>query len=98
MPGVENMPPDGVDEAVVAAARQVIEQAKGAVMLVYSVDADHAFEILRTASQDTNIKLRDIAAAVVEELPEIGAPRDMEALRESLDRVLFRATTHQPHH
>jgi hypothetical protein len=92
------MPPSGVDEAAVAAARQVIEQAKGAVMLVYSVDADHAFEILRTASQDTNIKLRDIAAAVVEELPEIGTPRDMEALRESLDRVLFRATTHQPHH
>ncbi|WP_109526003.1 MULTISPECIES: ANTAR domain-containing protein [Nocardia] len=84
------------DETVVAAARQVIEQAKGAVMLVYSVDADQAFAILRVASQDANVKLRQLAAAVVAELPEVGTPHDIAALRESLDRVLFAAKQSQP--
>ncbi|WP_216911498.1 ANTAR domain-containing protein [Nocardia noduli] len=94
----DTTPPAGIpaDPAVVAAARETIEQAKGAVMLVYSVDADHAFAILRETSQALNIKLRVIAAAVVAELPEIGGPEDLGALREDMDRVLFGTDAHTP--
>ena len=38
------------------ATRAGIEQVKGALMLVYSVDADAAFEVLRSHSQIYNIK------------------------------------------
>jgi hypothetical protein len=43
----------------------VIEQAKGALMIAYGLDADQAFALLRWHSQHTNIKLRDIAAGLV---------------------------------
>ena len=43
-------------------ARDVIGQAKGILMERYKVDADEAFRMLVTASQTTNVKLRDIAA------------------------------------
>ncbi|MGN2638024.1 ANTAR domain-containing protein [Nocardia takedensis] len=82
------------DEAAIAAARQVIEQAKGAVMLVYGVRAEEAFTILRAASQATNVKAREVAAMVVEHLPRMGAPSDLAALRVSLDRVLFGPNGH----
>jgi hypothetical protein len=48
-----------------AEARAVIEQAKGALMIAYGLDADQAFALLRWHSQHTNIKLRDIAAGLV---------------------------------
>lgn len=47
-------------------SRAVIEQAKGIVMAQQRCDADTAFGILRTASQNTNRKLRDIAVETVE--------------------------------
>lgn len=47
------------------ASRAVIEQAKGVVMGLLSIDADSAFDVLRRASQSENRKLRDIAADVV---------------------------------
>ncbi|WP_216917011.1 ANTAR domain-containing protein [Nocardia noduli] len=94
----DTTPPAGIpaDPAVVAAARETIEQAKGTVMLVYSVDADHAFAILRETSQALNIKLRAIAAAVVAELPETGGHEDLDTLRQGLDRVLFGTDAHTP--
>ncbi|MGW4371835.1 ANTAR domain-containing protein [Nocardia takedensis] len=82
-----------MDEAAIAAARHVIEQAKGAVMLVYGVEAQDAFTVLRTASQATNVKLRDIAAAVVRRLPDLGGSYDLDALRRTLNRVLSRTRT-----
>ncbi|MFC4373530.1 PAS and ANTAR domain-containing protein [Nocardia halotolerans] len=50
------------------AARAAIEQAKGAVMLVYGITAEQAFDVLIWRSQDTNTKLRDLAAQLVTEL------------------------------
>jgi transcriptional regulator with GAF, ATPase, and Fis domain len=47
------------------ASRAVIEQAKGIVMAGSHCDADHAFDILRRASQRQNVKLRDIAQTIV---------------------------------
>jgi GAF domain-containing protein len=47
------------------ASRAVIEQAKGILMHEQRCDADEAFGILTRASQQANIKLRDIAAEIV---------------------------------
>jgi hypothetical protein len=41
--------------------RAVIEQAKGVLMQLYSVDADTSWALLRAFSADTNRKVRDIA-------------------------------------
>lgn len=72
------------DEAVAASAqhRAVIEQAKGALMLAYRMDADTAFGWLRRRSQDTNVKLHDVAAELVARLPaddlDDGRPIDVD--------------------
>ena len=47
-------------------SRAVIEQAKGILMARSRLDADQAFDILRRASQRQNVKLRDIAREIVE--------------------------------
>ncbi|BEL02114.1 GAF and ANTAR domain-containing protein [Actinoplanes sichuanensis] len=47
-------------------SRAVIEQAKGIIMGERRCTADEAFTILTRVSQDTNRKLRDVAAALVE--------------------------------
>ncbi|WP_222264378.1 GAF and ANTAR domain-containing protein [Modestobacter marinus] len=46
-------------------SRAVIEQAKGVLMAQQHVGPDEAFEILRAASQRSNRKVRDVAAAIV---------------------------------
>lgn len=43
-------------------SRAVIEQAKGVLMAAYGIPADRAFDILVWRSQETNIKLRTLAA------------------------------------
>jgi hypothetical protein len=45
----------------VAEARAEIEQAKGLLMAAYGITADRAFDILVWRSQETNVKVRDIA-------------------------------------
>ena len=57
-----------LEEAI--ASRAVIEQAKGAIAVVRQVTPDEAFAVLRGASQDTNVKLREVA---VRTLREFGA-------------------------
>jgi AmiR/NasT family two-component response regulator len=46
--------------------RAMIEQAKGILMARHAVDAQQAFETLRTHSQRNGRKVVDIAEAVVE--------------------------------
>lgn len=46
-------------------SRAVIEQAKGIIMAEHRITPDEAFTVLTKASQDSNRKLRDIAAAIV---------------------------------
>ncbi|OBG01691.1 PAS and ANTAR domain-containing protein [Mycolicibacter sinensis] len=46
----------------VAESRAVIEQAKGVLMVAYGISAARAFDILVWRSQETNIKVRDLAA------------------------------------
>jgi AmiR/NasT family two-component response regulator len=46
-------------------SRAVIEQAKGIIMAQRRCTADEAFAILSKISQDTNRKVRDVAASLV---------------------------------
>ena len=48
-----------------ANSRALIEQAKGVLIAAYGVSADDAFAILRQRSQDSHIKVKDIAAQLV---------------------------------
>ncbi|PQM46677.1 hypothetical protein C1Y40_03114 [Mycobacterium talmoniae] len=45
----------------VAESRAIIEQAKGVLMVAYRISADRAFDILVWRSQETNVKVRDLA-------------------------------------
>ncbi|MBF6143277.1 PAS and ANTAR domain-containing protein [Nocardia farcinica] len=54
------------------ATRSVIDQAKGALMLMYGISAEQAFRVLAWRSQETNTKLRDLAARLVEAVTEFG--------------------------
>ncbi|UGT44075.1 PAS and ANTAR domain-containing protein [Nocardia yamanashiensis] len=56
---------------VVIEQRAVIEQAKGMLMLVYSLSEQQAFRVLRWRSQETNLKLREIATRLVERAHEL---------------------------
>lgn len=49
-------------------SREVIEQAKGALMATRQLGADEAFALLVDLSQRSNRKLRDVAQALVDEL------------------------------
>jgi len=46
-------------------SRTVIDQALGVIMATERVPQDKAFALLRTVSQNTNVKLRDLAADIV---------------------------------
>lgn len=46
--------------------RRVVEQAKGAVMVAVGTDGPGAFSILSRASQHFNVRLRNLAVALVE--------------------------------
>ena len=45
--------------------RVVIEQAKGFVAASRGIGVDEAFQVLRKHARDRNIRLQDVAAAVV---------------------------------
>lgn len=66
-PLLEKTRQDSMSEAVaeIAQSRAAIEQAKGMLMLVYQIDADTAFELLKWRSQEANVKLRVLAEQVV---------------------------------
>lgn len=56
----------------VSQRRSVIEQAKGMLMLAYNLDEAAAFELLVWRSQNTNVKLRDLAAQIVADFTAVG--------------------------
>ncbi|MFE9575058.1 PAS and ANTAR domain-containing protein [Nocardia sp. NPDC006044] len=71
------------------AGRQVIEQAKGALMLVYGISAERAFQVLTWRSQETNVKLRALAAELVASLTRFGGATT--ATRTRFDHLLLTA-------
>ncbi|MGW8815405.1 PAS and ANTAR domain-containing protein [Gordonia terrae] len=66
----------------------VIEQAKGMLMLVYGVNADRAFDVLRWRSQQENVKIRDVAATLVVEIQAGLSVEDHQ--RRRLDEIVLR--------
>jgi hypothetical protein len=68
-PSVTEAREERVTEAVaeIAESRGGIEQAKGMLMVVYRIDADSAFELLKWRSQESNVKLRLLAEQVVKD-------------------------------
>ena len=46
-------------------SRAVIDQAKGIIMATQGISADEAFDKIRSISQTTNIKVRDLAQQIV---------------------------------
>ena len=69
--------------------RGVIDLAKGAIMLAHGVDADTAFGILRSTSNVTQLKLRDVALRLVDALAQ--EPHDPRT-ETHLDALLQRIT------
>ena len=47
-------------------SRVVVEQAKAFVASDRGVSVDEAFEVIRTYSRSNNVKLQDVAGAIVE--------------------------------
>ena len=66
--GLREYNADQVTRAVLRSAesRPTIEQAKGIVMASFDLTDEQAFNLLRLHSSYSNVKLRDVAAAVVE--------------------------------
>ena len=69
------------------AVRAVIEQAKGALMLVYGLDAEAAFALLSWQSQHANIKLRELAERLVAAVG--GDASATAAIRQHLDEIVY---------
>lgn len=58
-------------------SRAVIEQAKGAVMALKRCDAEQAWTVLRITSQQFNVKIRELAFALVEHIGETRAEQSL---------------------
>ncbi|MBH0781393.1 ANTAR domain-containing protein [Nocardia sp. NEAU-351] len=67
---------EALDEALpdLHEARAAIEQAKGVLRYVYRISPDQAFGVLRWRSQETNTKLRDLAAQIMADLNTLPGP------------------------
>ncbi|BBZ37957.1 PAS and ANTAR domain-containing protein [Mycobacterium conspicuum] len=58
--------------AEIAENRAVIEQAKGMLMLIYGINDEGAFDLLKWLSQEANVKLRLLAERISEDLRSSG--------------------------
>ena len=80
-----------VDAAIAdfTAHRALIEQAKGILMVTYSISAERAFDILVWRSQDTNTKLRSLAVQIIDDFTaRLHVPPDV---RERANHLLVTA-------
>jgi hypothetical protein len=73
--------------ARIAEHREVIDQAKGIVMLAASCDADTAFGVLRRASQRANVKVHAIAHRMVDAAGQLGSRETRLAVARFLENV-----------
>jgi len=80
------------DVGGIAARRSAIEQAKGMLMLIYAIDETAAFDLLRWRSQQTNVKLRDLAQQISIDFLSV-AHDDRMPTRSVYDSLLM--TAHQ---
>jgi hypothetical protein len=75
---------------VIAEARADIERAKGMLMLIYGMDEAAAFELLKWRSQETNVKLRVLAAQVANDFVVVSASKELPP-RSAYDKLLLTA-------
>jgi PAS domain S-box-containing protein len=78
--------------AEIAENRAAIEQAKGILMLVYRIQSDAAFDLLKWRSQETNVKLRVLAEQLIADVRGLEYEETVP-LRSTFDRLLL--TAHQ---
>jgi len=78
--------------AEIAESRAAIEQVKGMLMLIYRVDADAAFDLLKWRSQETNVKLRMLAEQLLADFAGLAYKETMPP-RATFDHLLL--TAHQ---
>jgi hypothetical protein len=57
--------------AAISDSRSLIDQVRGILILVYRIDADAAFGVLRWRSQVTNTKLRTFAEQLMADIREL---------------------------
>ncbi len=83
-------------KAVVESAehRAIIERAVGGLMVAYGLDPDQAFGMLRWWSQNKNVKVRDLAARLVEAASR-GAASGAE-IRNTFDALLHDVSKKAP--
>ena len=70
--------------------REGIEQAKGMLMLVYHIDAEAAFDLLKWRSQAGNVKLRVLAQQIVADFLNLSYS-DVLPPRSNYDQLLLTA-------
>jgi PAS domain S-box-containing protein len=78
--------------AEIAENRAAIEQAKGILMLIYRIQADAAFDLLKWRSQETNVKLRVLAEQLIADVRALEYDESVPP-RSTFDRLLL--TAHQ---
>jgi hypothetical protein len=76
--------------AEIAEARSGIEQAKGMLMVIYRINADSAFELLKWRSQETNTKLRALAEQIAKDFLDLPYDEVLPS-RAVYDRLLLTA-------
>jgi fructose-specific component phosphotransferase system IIB-like protein len=91
-PSMREAHDESVTEAVaeIAEARSGIEQTKGMLMLVYRINAESAFELLKWRSQETNTKLRALAEQIANDFLELSY-EEVLPVRPIYDRLLLTA-------
>ncbi|MEU3344326.1 ANTAR domain-containing protein [Streptomyces sp. NPDC006700] len=72
-------------------SRPVIDQARGVLMATHACTAEHAWDILRDASQRSNTKLHAVAAAIIAGARDDG-PAPPQEIRTALRAALARHT------
>ncbi|EJO86793.1 ANTAR domain-containing protein [Mycobacterium colombiense CECT 3035] len=70
--------------SAVAEARARIEQAKGVLMTSYGISAERAFDILVWRSQETNLKLRDVASRFLDAVASKASPETQSQVDQAL--------------
>ncbi|WP_406816713.1 PAS and ANTAR domain-containing protein [Mycobacterium sp. M23085] len=79
--------------AEISENRAGIEQAKGMLMLVYGINDQAAFELLKWLSQEANVKLRPLAEQIAQDFRRAGLPLNTQS---EFDHLLL--TAHQRVH
>jgi hypothetical protein len=82
--------------AEIAVNREVIDQAKGMLMMTYGIGAQPAFELLKWRSQQTNVKLRALAEQLIADFTSLGGTDTLPS-RSAYDNLVLTAHQRIPH-